>query len=137
MISNQFRSAAINEANQQNQLKSTRASGVKDLSIAIVGAMGFSGSLGDNIVSDAAQHVAANRVGGIGGNIMMATLQEKQASAKQQQQLKLGKEQIASTVETTLGDNPIHRSAIKELTTVFDKMFSPQVKEEVNNDNDR
>lgn len=137
MISNQFRSAAINEANQQNQLKSTRASGVKDLSIAIVGAMGFSGALGDNIVADAAQHVAANRVGGIGGNIMMATLQEKQASAKQQQQLKLGKEQIASTVETTLGDNPIHRSAIKELTTVFDKMFSPQVKEEVNNDNDR
>ena len=125
MISNAFRSAYQNEVTQRNQGINTITSGVKDLGTAVLGALGFSGALGSGAASDVFKHALANKIGGIGGNLMLASMDEKVSNAKQLDAMKQGsftREEVGSTIKAQLGDNPINRAAIKQLNTVFDTL---------------
>ena len=77
MISSAFKSAYVNQVNQQNQGINTIASGVKDLGTAITGILGFSGALGSGTLAKAAKFGLANKIGGVGGALMVATMDEK------------------------------------------------------------
>lgn len=77
MISNAFKGAYQNEVTQRNQGINTITSGVKDLGTAVLGVLGFSGALGTGTASDVFKHALANRIGGIGGNLMLASMEEK------------------------------------------------------------
>lgn len=116
MISNAFKSAYQNEVSQRNQGISTVTQGVKDAATAIIGITGFAGGLGSGALAKGAEHALAGRVGGVGGNIMLATLQQKKETEKANQE----KKYTASQVIGALEGNTINRSAIKTLNTVFD-----------------
>lgn len=79
MISSAFKSAYTNKVGQQNQGINTITGGIKDSATVVMGALGFSGALGEGMLADASKHVFANRVGGIGGNIMLASMEEKKS----------------------------------------------------------
>ena len=81
-ISNAFKSAYTNQVTQQNQGINTITAGVKDLATTIAGVAGFTGGLGSGVLAQGAKHALAGRVGGIGGNIMLSTMQEKTQTAK-------------------------------------------------------
>ena len=116
MISSAFKSAYQNEVSQRNQGISTVTQGVKDAATAIIGITGFAGGLGKGAFAKGAEHALAGRVGGVGGNIMLATLQQKKETAKENKE----KQYSAGEVLGSLQGNPINRSAIKTLNTVFD-----------------
>lgn len=124
MIQHGFTSAYTNRVSQQNQGIGTITSGVKDAATTIAGVAGFSGALGNGIVSKAAKYGLASRVGGIGGAIMLSTMEEKTASAQAREEQKqvFTSEEIGDTIKTQLGDNPINRPALKKLNTVFDTL---------------
>lgn len=82
MISNAFRSAEANKVSQQNQTIGTITSGVKDLATAVGGIAGFSGALGTGAVAQAAKYNLAGKIGGVGGAIMLSTMQEKTDNAQ-------------------------------------------------------
>ena len=123
-ISNAFKSAYTNQVAQQNQGINTITSGVKDLATAAIGAAGFAGALGSGAAATAAKHTLAGRIGGVGGNIMLSTLQEKKdtANAKQQNAQLFSVEDIAKTISSQLGGNPINNNAVKKLSTVFETL---------------
>ena len=113
MISNAFKSAYQNEVAQQNQGINTITSGIKDTGTLLAGVLGFSGALGDGMAAKAAKHTLAGRIGGVGGNIMLASLDEKANTLTNKQM---------NQVMSGISDNPINNLAKKELMTVFEKM---------------
>lgn len=124
MISSAFKSAALEETRAKQNVVGTATAGVKDLATGIVGALGFAG-VGGDAFSTAAQHALAGRVGGIGGNLMLASMEEKIADAKEYDLMRQGsftREEVGSTIKSQLGDNPINRAAIKQLDTVFNTL---------------
>lgn len=112
-ISSAFKSAATQKVAQENQ---------------------FVGGIGSAVTSTAAATFAlgnvketaklAGRISGIGGNAMAATMQEKIDTAKANAEKKalFTSEEIGKTIQTTLGDNPINRAALKQLGTPFEIM---------------
>lgn len=128
MISNAFKSAYTSEVSAQNKGIDTITSGIKDAAILAAGITGFAGGFGSSklgkAVASGAEHALAGRVGGIGGNIMLATLKQKKESAQAQQDKNklLTSEEVAQTISGQLGDNPINRAAKKSLATVFDTL---------------
>ena len=114
MISSAFKSAYVNQVNQQNQGINTIASGVKDLGTAITGILGFSGALGSGTLAKAAKFGLANKIGGVGGALMVATMDEKTQPK--------GTPVTQENVLGALGDNPINNTARKQLTTVFEQL---------------
>lgn len=137
MISNAFKSAYQNEISQQNQGIRNIEGGVSSAASVALLALGFTGGLGEGKFAEAAMHVGANKIGGIGGNIMLASLKEKKDSAetKTENSVMFSKEDIGKTVQTELGDNPINRSAIKKLSTVFETLSSAKEQGLVGKDN--
>lgn len=127
MISSAFRSAAQNAANQQTQFANDISSGIKDTATLAAGIAGLSTLGTGSALSSAAAHTFAGRVGGIGGNIMLASLQERKqaikAAAEQQDILKQGIEYTRDLVGNTLKTNAINNFAIKSLDLVFDKLI--------------
>lgn len=123
-ISNEFKSAYTNQVAQQNQGINNSTSVVKDVATVIAGVLGFAGALGKGALAQGAKHALAGRVGGVGGNIMLATMQEKTQTAKANKEI--GKlftsDEVSKTISSTLGDNPINNSAIKQLGTVFETL---------------
>ena len=123
-ISNAFKSAYTNQVAQQNQGINTITTGVKDLATTIAGVAGFTGALGSGALAQGAKHALAGRVGGVGGNIMLSTMQEKTQTAKANEEI--GKlftsDEVSQTISSTLGGNPINNSAIKQLGTVFETL---------------
>ena len=77
MISSAFKSAYQNEFNQQSQMLNTINTGIKDLGTAMVGMLGFNGTLGSGTMAKAAKLGLANKIGGVGGALMVATMDEK------------------------------------------------------------
>ena len=82
MIQNAFKGAYTSQISAQNQGINTISSGVKDAATLVAGALGFGGALGEGALAKGAEHTLAGRVGGVGGNIMLATLQQKKDSAQ-------------------------------------------------------
>jgi len=124
MIQHAFKGAYTNQVSAQNKVIGNITQGVKDIATVGLGALGFAGALGDGVVAEGAEHALAGRVGGVGGNIMLASLKEKRATAEAKETRKdlFSSEDVASTVESTLGSNPINRSAKKSLSTVFERL---------------
>lgn len=120
MISSAFKGAYQNEVSQQNQGINTITKGVTDTATAVIGALGFAGALGSGTVATASKHALANKVGGVGGNLMLATMQEKQETGTNNKTFTA--KEVSDTIATQLGDNPINRSAIKQLGTVFETL---------------
>lgn len=120
MISSAFKGAYQQEVNQQNQGINTVSGGVKDVGTAILGTLGFAGVLGSGDFAKVSKHALANRVGGIGGNLMLATMEEKKETTKNNKAFTA--EEVTETIKSQLGDNPINRSAMKQLGTVFEKL---------------
>ena len=133
-ISNAFKSAYTNQVAQQNQGINTITSGVKDLATAAIGAAGFAGALGSGAAATAAKHTLAGRIGGVGGNIMLSTLQEKKdtANAKQQNAQLFSVEDITNTISSQLGGNPINNNAVKQLSTVFETLQAAKSQKLIN-----
>lgn len=125
-ISSAFKSAYVNEVSQQNQGINAITSGVKDVATVIAAVAGLPGLAKGSAISNAMVHTFAGRVGGVGGNIMLASLQERKDLIKSQKQqassLAEGLNLASGLVSQTLGDNPINRSANKQLSTVFEKL---------------
>lgn len=125
MIQHAFTGAYTNRVSQQNQMIGNVTKGAKDVGITLAGGLGFSGALGEGAVAKGAEHALAGRVGGVGGNIMLATLQEKKESAKAREEQKqmFSSEEVGETIKAQLGTNPINRPALKQLNTVFDTIM--------------
>lgn len=87
MIQNAFTSAYTNRISAQSRVGSTISSGIKDAATLAMGVAGFSGALGTGAVAKGSEHLLAGRVGGIGGNIMLATIQEKEETVKAREKL--------------------------------------------------
>ena len=123
-ISNAFKGAYVNQVSQQNQGINTISQGVKDLASTAMGIAGFTGALGGGALAQGAMHSFAGRVGGVGGNIMLSTLMEKENTVRGQKETEnlFTGEEVAGTISSTLGDNPINRSAKKQLATVFETL---------------
>jgi hypothetical protein len=124
MIQHAFTSAYTNQVGSQLKTFDTGLTGVKDAATLAAGILGFSGALGSGAIAKGAEHALAGRVGGIGGNIMLATLQQKADTAKVKKETKnlLTAEEVGQTIESQLGDNPINRAAKKSLGTVFETL---------------
>ena len=133
-ISNAFKGAYVNQINQQNAGIGTITQGVKDLAVTAAGIAGFSGALGSGALAQGAMHAFAGKVGGIGGNIMLSTLMEKEDIANGQKEIDnlFTGEEVADTINSTLGDNPINRSAKKQLTTVFTALQNAKAEKIIN-----
>ena len=133
-LSNAFKGAYTNQVSQQNQGISTITNGVKDLATAAVGIAGFAGALGSGAAATAAKHTLAGRIGGVGGNIMLSTLQEKKdtVNAKQQNAQLFSAEDITNTISSQLGGNPINNNAVKKLSTVFETLQAAKSQKLIN-----
>ena len=82
MIQNAFVGAYTREVGALSKGISTISSGAKDAAAVMFGVAGITGALGEGVAGKAASHYGAGRIGGIGGNIMLATMQEKKETAK-------------------------------------------------------
>lgn len=133
-ISNAFKSAYTNEVAQQNQTINTITQGVKSAAVLAAGIVGFTGGLGEGTIAKGAQHALAGRVGGIGGNIMLAALNQKAETAKanQSNEQLFTKKEVSDTIQSQLGDNPINRAAVRQLRTVFETLSQAREAEIIN-----
>lgn len=133
-ISNAFKGAYTNKVSQQNQGINAITSGVKDFATAAIGVAGFTGALGSGAAATAAKHTLAGRIGGVGGNIMLSTLQEKKdsANAKQANSQLFSAEDITNTISSQLGGNPINNNAVKQLSTVFETLQAAKSQKLIN-----
>lgn len=143
MIQHAFTGAYTNKVSQQNQAINTISQGVKDAATLALGGLGFTGALGEGVAALGAEHALAGRIGGVGGNIMLATLKEKKDSAMANKERKemFSQNEISTEIKSQLGSNPINRTAIKNLDTVFEtlkkKKIIKEIEEGLDNDNDR
>ena len=133
MIQHAFTGAYTSKVSAKNEGLNTISGGLKDAATLAVGALGFAGALGDGAIAQGAKHALAGRVGGVGGNIMLATLQQKKDSAQANEQNKMfTAKEVGETIKSQLGDNPINRSAVKTLGTVFETLQMAKEKEIIN-----
>lgn len=124
MISSAFKSAYVNQIEQQNKGINTISSGVKTAATATLGIAGYAGALGEG-VQDKMQGIG-QRIFGLGGAFVSAMTNEKEGTVTKAQaaeaivdkDYKLGVEDINSQ----LSGNPINNAAIKKLNTVFEKL---------------
>ena len=65
---------------------------------------------------------------------MLSTLMEKEDTARSQKEIDnlFTGEEVADTINSTLGDNPINRSAKKQLTTVFNALQNAKAEKIIN-----
>lgn len=124
MIQHAFTGAYSGEVGTRNQSINAITGGIKDLATTALGIAGFTGALGTGAAASASKYALAGRIGGVGGAIMLATMQEKAMSAEKKEQTKqlFTSEQVGETIKAQLGDNPINRAALKQLNTVFDTL---------------
>ena len=114
MIQSAFKSAYTNEVSAQNQGINNITKGVKALGTAV--AMGAGIATGG--LPQAIKYFG--KVTGLGGFLMQDKVQEKKESAEGQKMF--SEEEVQETIASSLGNNPINRSAIKTLSTVFEKL---------------
>lgn len=133
MIQHAFTGAYTSKVAAQNQAVNTMTGGIKDAATLTAGVLGFAGALGDGAMAQGAKHALAGRVGGVGGNIMLATLQQKKDSAQANEENKMfTAKEVGETIKSQLGNNPINRNAVKTLGTVFETLQMAKEKEIIN-----
>ena len=134
MIQHAFKNAEKDFVQSVTQYSNTLSSGIKDVATLALGITGFAGGLGNGAVAKGAEHALAGRIGGVGGNIMLATLQQKKDTAKAKEATNdlFSAEQVNETIQAQLGDNPINRAAKKSLGTVFETLVNARNEEIIN-----
>ena len=141
MIQHAFTNAYTNEVSARNQGINTITTGIKDAATLALGITGLAGGFGSSALgktfAKGAEHALAGRVGGVGGNIMLATLQQKKESANAREDTKqlFSAEEVGQTIQSQLGDNPINRSAKKSLSTVFETLSNAKNEGVINKSN--
>lgn len=110
MIQNAFVGAYTNQVGALNKGISNISSGIKDATAVGLGIAGISGAFGEGVMGKAASHYGAGRIGGIGGNIMLATLQEKQDTARINKQRQMAAMKIQNTQELKTPAEMLHTS---------------------------
>lgn len=110
MIQNAFVGAYTNQVGALNKGISNISSGIKDTAAVALGIAGISGAFGEGVMGKAASHYGAGRVGGIGGNIMLATLQEKQDTARINKQRQMAAMKIQKAQELKTPAEMLHTS---------------------------
>ena len=131
MLSNAFKSAETSRVAAQTQGINTITSGIKDAGIAVMGAMGFGGALGSGAVAKGAKHALAGRIGGIGGNIMLATMEEKiQSNSRQSIYDIKDTEAVNKAFDTAVASN---MGNIKAFETVWEKLSKAREQREIQN----
>lgn len=126
-----FKEAYINEVNQQNQGISNITQGVKSAVTLALGMTGFSGGLGDGIVAEGAKHALAGRIGGIGGNVMLAAMQQKTESNSRRSIYDIeDTEAVNKAFDASVAENP---SNIKAYETVWNKLTKAREQRRVSN----
>lgn len=104
MIQNAFVGAYTNQVGALSKGSQNITKGAIDAAALGLGVAGFTGALGDTGFAKGAEHALAGRVGGIGGNIMLATIQEKKES------IRLAQKHKQETIRTLKG---LEKSAFK------------------------
>ena len=138
MIQHSFTGAYQSEVGARNQGINTIGAGIKDAATLALGITGFAGGFGTSTLGKSlakgAEHALAGRVGGVGGNIMLATLQQKKESASAREDTKqlFSAEEVGQTIQSQLGDNPINRAAKKNLATVFETLANAKEEKLIN-----
>lgn len=141
MISNAFKGAYVNEVGQETQGIGNITTGIKDLATAVVGSLGFAGAIGSGAMAKGAEHALAGRIGGVGGNLMLATLEQKKSTAEAAKQVSSALEvdqsqQVKTVWETMLNKRGMLETSIGEIDP--ESELGKKVKSEVErNDNDR
>lgn len=72
----------MNESAQMNKTFGNVSSAILDSAAVVTAALGFSGALGEGVTGQALGHAAAGRIGGIGGHLMLATMNQKVKSSQ-------------------------------------------------------
>ena len=124
-IQHNFKQAYTNKVSQQNQGINTITQGVKSTAIAVGGvAVGASMAMGAGSVGKMVFQNMAGKIGGIGGDLMAQSMQEKLDSAVSAEQNKQSIEaDTVSRMTSELGGNPINNPAIKQINTVYDTIL--------------
>lgn len=130
MLSNAFKSAETSRVAAQTQGINTITSGIKDAGVAVLGGLGFGGKL-PGPVAKGAKHALAGRIGGIGGNIMLATMEEKiQSNSRQSIYDIQDTEAVNKAFDTAVASN---MGNIKAFETVWEKLSKAREQREVQN----
>ena len=119
MISNAFKSAYVNQVNAQNQGIDTITTGAKSAATAVLGIAGLSGGLGSGIVAKAAKYGLANKVGGVGGAIMMSTMEDKISSDMAGNLIASASQEDVSNAFKQMASGYSDRESIYQLDTVW------------------
>ena len=131
MISNAFKSAYMNEQSAINETGNNVANAVKGAGTLIAGIAAFTGALGDGTVATAAKHNLAGKIGGIGGNIMLASIDEKRAVAQSQQiqnLAKLSEEELDARFEPIAKGAEANSLEEQVVDTVWNKIQKERAK---------
>lgn len=122
----------MNESAQINKTFGNVSSAILDSAAVVTAALGFSGALGEGVTGQALGHAAAGRIGGIGGHLMLATMNQKKDSAKarEENEASFSLSKVEEAVNIGLGDNPINRSAAKSVKTVFEILHTIKNKDD-------
>lgn len=130
MLSNAFKSAETSRVAAQTQGINTITSGIKDAGIAVMGGLAFGGKLPEP-AAKGAKHALAGRIGGIGGNIMLATMEEKiQSNSRQSIYDIQDTEAVNKAFDTAVASN---MGNIKAFETVWEKLSKAREQREVQN----
>ena len=125
MISNAFKSAYMQKENAFNAFGRDVGEATKNAFTVVAGAAGALGAFGDGAVASATKHNLAGKIGGIGGNIMLAYLDEKKdvSSNKAIQDLsKLSDEELDARFEKIASGTEAGSLEEKVVDTVWNKI---------------
>lgn len=129
MISDAFKSAYVNETGQQMQGIGTLTTSAKNIGTAVLGALGFSGALGEGLMAKGAQHALAGKIGGVGGSIMLATLEEKKSDTELNNLIRKATDQQLSTAFTDVANTAKTKEEFDRVSTVWDKIYKMREQE--------
>ena len=105
--------------NAQNQGIDTITTGAKSAATAVLGIAGLSGGLGSGIVAKAAKYGLANKVGGVGGAIMMSTMEDKISSDMAGNLIASASQEDVSNAFKQMASGYSDRESIYQLDTVW------------------
>ena len=130
MISNAFKSAYTNEVSSQAQGINTISTGVKSAATAIAGGLAFGGALGTGAVAKAAKFGLANQVGGVGGSIMLASMESKTMANEASSLVSSVSQEQLSTAFDKVAEKYTSTSDLQQLYTVWERLLKQREKKQ-------
>ena len=126
MISNAFKGAYTERVGAENKVAGNIQAGIRDAaSIATIAALGFTGAISDEAILKGVSRMGASRLGGIGGNAVMAALGEKKDTAqvrKDDTRLLNADEEELDKIFTELSNQSTSEEMDTAIDTVWQKL---------------